>query len=159
VVPLPPDCNKKSMLPNSGREMGSTAGLSAREITRCIAIVLVLTVFLPPGYGWVFGAAATNAPKESLIRVGREIAVESCTGCHMATRRQEFHPAVADAIPSFEEIANRPGATVVSLRETFDTTHRGKDAPPKSSISSTTYISDIETLAVIEYILTQKHMP
>jgi hypothetical protein len=47
-----------------------------------------------------------------MIRVGREIAVESCTGYHMATPRREFYPAFGDAIPSFEEIANRPGATV-----------------------------------------------
>jgi mono/diheme cytochrome c family protein len=94
-----------------------------------------------------------------MIRAGREVAVESCSGCHMVTRYQEFHPAVGAAIPSFEEIANRPGATVVSLREVFDNTHRGKDAPSTSSISSTTYISDRETSAVIEYILTQKQMP
>lgn len=43
MTPLPPGCNKKSMLPNSGREMGSTARLTVREITRCIAIVSLLT--------------------------------------------------------------------------------------------------------------------
>ncbi|HEY4264436.1 MAG TPA: hypothetical protein VGM72_03900 [Micropepsaceae bacterium] len=116
-------------------------------------------VFIAPAMAQEAGTAGQNPSQESAIRAGHEIALESCTGCHVASPQQEFRPVTGDAIPSFEDIANRPGVSVVSLREALDRTHRNKDAPQRTSISTTTSISDVEASEVIAYILTQKRAP
>jgi hypothetical protein len=123
----------------------------------CTLIVSIVTFSASS----VAASEAVGGPiaTESTIRAGREIAVESCTGCHIATRHQDFRPVVVPAVPSFEEIANRPGATARSLRQFFDQTHRHLNSTQNSVFYETADISDQEASEVIAYILTQKHMP
>ena len=120
-------------------------------------IVSALTGILLPLTGMASTIAAENASKERTIRAGREIAIDACTGCHIVSPHQEFHPLIGDTIPTFEEIANRPGATEDSLLGSFTNTHRNKDLTRTTSIYTTTYISDSEVAEVIAYMLTQKH--
>lgn len=105
------------------------------------------------------GAAAEDASTPSTIRAGSEIALDSCSGCHVVSPRQQFRPVGGEEIPSFEAIANGPDATANALLKNFNDTHRKKDAPQATSIFATTYISDLETSQVIAYLLTQRHQP
>jgi mono/diheme cytochrome c family protein len=127
--------------------------------TYCTAIFIVLAPFILPLAGVAYGSKADDRRDDQLIRAGREVAIESCTGCHVATRHQEFRPVVGATVPSFEEIANWPGITAASLRMSFDSTHRKRGTPRTSSIFATTYISDKEASEVIAYILTKKIVP
>jgi mono/diheme cytochrome c family protein len=103
--------------------------------------------------------AAEDASTPSTIRAGSEIALDSCSGCHVVSPRQQFRPVGGEEIPSFEAIANGPDATANALLKNFNDTHRKKDAPQATSIFATTYISDLETSQVIAYLLTQRHQP
>jgi mono/diheme cytochrome c family protein len=100
--------------------------------------------------------ASQNSSEETTIRAGHEIALESCIGCHVASPQQEFRPVTGAGIPSLQDNVNRPGITAASLREIFDRTHRNSSARRTTSISTTTYISDLEAGEVITYMLTQR---
>jgi hypothetical protein len=108
--------------------------------------------------GAAFTAGLDGVPSEKVMRAGHAVAVESCSGCHIAAQHQEFRPVTGDSVPTFEEIANRSAADAASLREAFERTHLGKDAPRSSSIASTIHISDLETSEVIAYILSQRRV-
>jgi len=66
--------------------------------------------------------AATPSDNGGLRR-GEDAARLICTACHVVAKDQQFPPLLQPPAPSFEEIANRPGTTVGSVRHFVTHTH------------------------------------
>jgi hypothetical protein len=66
--------------------------------------------------------ASTANGKEPADRgnadVGRKLALDACTGCHLVSDDQRFPPLLKGP-PSFREIANGPNVTAASLQRTI----------------------------------------
>ncbi len=58
--------------------------------------------------------AQAQTPRLPDPQRGREVAEKLCSGCHRVTREQALPGGWAD-VPSFPEIANRPGRTAEHL--------------------------------------------
>lgn len=77
---------------------------------------------------------------------GLQYAVEFCTQCHAVRPAQPRSPL--PEAPRFEDVANAPGMTAISLTAWFQTSH-----PTMPNIVMT----DAQTRDVIQYILSLKN--
>jgi hypothetical protein len=57
----------------------------------------------------VTGVVAEEQQNAVAIRAGRNLATSVC--CHAASPNQALAPVMGPSIPSFQDIANRPGVT------------------------------------------------
>jgi mono/diheme cytochrome c family protein len=76
---------------------------------------------------------------------GKQYALEFCTGCHAVQPEQPLSPL--PKAPRFEDVANTPGMTAISLTAWFQTSH-----PTMPNIVMT----DAQMRNVIQYILSLK---
>ena len=76
---------------------------------------------------------------------GKQYALEFCTGCHAVDPAQPLSPL--PKAPRFEDVANTPGMTAISLTAWFQTSH-----PTMPNIVMT----DAQMRNVIQYILSLK---
>ena len=68
-------------------------------------------------------AHAATPSHDAALKRGEGYARLICTACHVVAETQEFPPLLQPPAPSFEEIANRPGTTVDSIRHFVTHTH------------------------------------
>ncbi len=95
-----------------------------------------------------FGILAPTIAESQTIAdpaAGEKLAMEVCAQCHFVAENQPLIPR-ADA-PPFDEVANDPGVTELSLRVFFQTPHRNM---PNLQLSQK------ETDDVIGYLLSRK---
>ena len=86
---------------------------------------------IPPGLLITIGlcslfstpAQAADPTDIATLKGGESIARVICSACHVVAKVQEFPPLLQPPAPSFEEIANRPGTTVDSVRHFVTHTH------------------------------------
>jgi mono/diheme cytochrome c family protein len=97
-------------------------------------------------------AVAANPPDASAIRAGRNVAVTKCIACHMVSPNPPIQPVLGPGIPSFEEIANRPGTTAESLRADIKNANWHDRAMP-TTLLQMNRLSDRESAQVVTYIL------
>jgi len=76
---------------------------------------------------------------------GKQYALEFCTGCHAVDPAQPLSPL--PKAPRFEDVANTPGMTAITLTAWFQTSH-----PTMPNIVMT----DAQMRNVIQYILSLK---
>jgi mono/diheme cytochrome c family protein len=92
-------------------------------------------------------AQATAA--EGNAQAGREVALISCTGCHVVASDQPFKPVYPEKLPDFKTIANKPNTTAASLRHFLETLPE----VPKRSQMGDPLLSSADLRDVVAYIL------
>jgi mono/diheme cytochrome c family protein len=97
------------------------------------------------------GAEIDRWPKDVLARAGRNIAVTTCVACHMVSPDQTIQPVFGGAIPSFEEIANKPNVTLGSLAASMSAC-TGETAPFLPRCAPISSMSDRERTQIAAYI-------
>ena len=102
--------------------------------------------------------ALAAQPEETAIRAGKTIAVTACIACHVVSRDQEVKPVLGPGIPSFEEIANRPGTTVDSLRAAMKVA-KWHDPAMAATLLQMSRLSDSQRTQVATYILSLRAKP
>ncbi len=116
-----------------------------RRILPSLAVVLA-------GIAASAAYAAPERTDEATIRAGRNIAVTACISCHVVSPNQAVSPVLGHAIPSFEEIANRPDTTAESLREAMKVA-RWHTPELAATLLPMSRISDVERAQVVAFIL------
>ena len=119
--------------------------MNARTI-RAVALVLMLGGAISVPYRF-----AQSAPARADIARGEHIARLICSTCHVVAADQEYPPLLNVRIPSFSEIANRPGTTADGLRRFVTTTHWDEDKLPLTMPNP--MISNADALDVARYII------
>ena len=109
---------------------------------------------------WLLGAvaAAQSGPDDNAIRAGHTIAVTTCISCHIVSPNQSLKPVLGPGIPSFAEIANRPGTTVESLTAAMKVA-RWHDPGMASTLLPMSHISDRGRAQVAAYIMSLRTNP
>ncbi len=102
-------------------------------------------------------AAAQSQTDASTIRAGHNIAVTRCIACHVVSPKQTLSPVLGPGIPSFEEIANRPGIAAASLAGSMKTA-RWHDYAMPAKLLPMSRISDTERAQVAAYILSLRSL-
>ena len=102
--------------------------------------------------------AAAEEPDPAAIRAGHNLATSVCFACHVISPDQPMPPVMGPGIPSFEEIANRPGVTAEWLTQRMKTAtwHDPTLPPTKLPMSK---LSDKEQSQVAAYILSLRKAP
>jgi mono/diheme cytochrome c family protein len=104
----------------------------------------------------IAGSGAEVTPNEAAIRAGHNIAVSSCVACHVVSSGQTLKPVLGPGIPSFEEIANRPGTTAESLEAAMKTA-RWHEPGMTARLLPMSRLSDKERAQVAFYILSLRN--
>ena len=105
--------------------------------------------------GGTAGWALAEQSDEVAIRGGRTVANTICVACHIVSPRQTIKPLYTEPLPSFEEIANRPGTTAESLHAFIDNAHWKDYALPRRPMPMA-MLSDRDKARVIAFILSLK---
>ena len=113
------------------------------------------------GIAIIGGASAGRAQERdarSPAGLGRAVALNVCTPCHIVMPDQEFPPIFEGPPkpPTFSEIANRPDVTEESLRRFISTTHSSMTMPVRMPNPQ---LMDDQTRNVVSFILSlgKKH--
>jgi cytochrome c553 len=111
-------------------------------------------LFLAAAIFWpaAIAAAAQSSSQASAVRAGYTVAVTSCIACHVVSSNQTLQPVLGPGIPSFEEIANRPGTTMESLQAGMKTA-RWHDPNMTARLLPMSRLSDERRAQVAAYIL------
>ena len=107
---------------------------------------------------WNIQAVAAASSDEALIRGGRTVANTVCIGCHIVSPNQTLVPLYEGRLPSFENIANRPGLTAQSLRDLMASASWHNYALPQT-LSPMSRISERDREQVVAFILSLKRSP
>ena len=97
-------------------------------------------------------AGAQTAAQDATIRAGRNIVVTDCIACHVVPGGQAPKPVLGTNVPSFQEIANRPDATVESLRAAMKMA-RWHDPTMTAALLPMSRITDEERSQAAAYIM------
>jgi len=94
---------------------------------------------------------------EGKAEVGRTLALQACTGCHLVSPDQPFKPIYTGTPrpPDFREIANRPNTTAASLRHHLQTL----PAVPKDLHMANPLLSTQELRDVVAFIIMLRDKP
>ena len=103
-------------------------------------------------------AAAQSRADENAIRAGHSIAVTTCISCHVVSPDQSLKPVLGPGIPSFAEIANRPGTTIESLTGAMKVA-RWHDPGMAPTLLPMSHISDRGRAQVAAYIMSLRKEP
>jgi mono/diheme cytochrome c family protein len=93
--------------------------------------------------------AKVGADNAGNAQSGRQVALTSCTGCHVVAPDQPFRPIYPEKLPDFKTIANKPNTSAASLRHFLDTL----PAVPKRSKMGNPLLSGEDLRDVVAYIL------
>ncbi len=74
--------------------------------------------------------ALAGTPPDDTVDRGAHLARQICSNCHVVADDQPVPPRLAQATPSFREIANRPGTNEKALRHFIATTHWDEKTVP-----------------------------
>ena len=104
----------------------------------------------------VFGVVAVpvradETSKGAVLSRGQHIAELVCSACHVVEHNQEYPPMLRPPAPSFDEIANRSGATLQSVRQFVSITHWDFNTLPMQMPNPMLSTSDAS--AVARYVL------
>ena len=105
------------------------------------------------------GAGANAQPQDPAraARLGRELALQICSACHEVARDQAARPILVRPAPTFEAIANRPGASAQSLHRFIRTTHWDERTLPMNMPNA--MLMPYQEDQVIAYILSLRGRP
>jgi len=68
--------------------------------------------------------AHAQAPEPAAdINAGHNVAINTCSLCHVAAKDQPFAPMLLHPAPNFRDLADRPSTDAQSLRQFLTTTH------------------------------------
>ena len=101
-------------------------------------------------------AAAAGQPDGSTIRAGHNLATSVCFACHVISPDQPMPPVMGPGIPSFQEIANRPGVTAEALVQSMKSAVWHDRALPAQRLPMS-HLSDKERSQVADYILSLRN--
>ena len=104
------------------------------------------------GIAWAASASAQLTAEDRMNRAGKNIAVTMCVACHVVSRDQTIKPVLGPGIPSFEEIANRPGSTIESLSSAMKVA-RWHDPAMAATLLPMSQLSEAQKRQVASYIL------
>lgn len=104
------------------------------------------------------GAGAEATTDEAAIRAGHNLAISSCVACHVVSPGQTVQPVLGPAIPTFQEIANRPATSAESLQSVMKTA-RWHDPGMAATLLPMSRLSDKERAQVASYILSLRTQP
>jgi cytochrome c len=98
------------------------------------------------------GIAARGQPvaEGGDAREGHRLAVKICDSCHLVAPDQQFPPILRNPAPSFQAIADKPGATAASLRHFLLTTHATIATPADMPNPQ---LTEDQATALVAYIL------
>ena len=102
--------------------------------------------------------AGAGGPNEAAIRAGHNIAVSSCVACHVVSPTQTIRPVLGPGIPSFQDIANRPGASAETLQAAMKNA-RWHEPAMAATLLPMSRLSDKERAEVALYILSLRKTP
>jgi cytochrome c1 len=105
-------------------------------------------------------APALNAQTKLIegdATVGRDMALLTCTGCHVVTPNQPFKPINVGPPrpPDFREIANRPNITAASLQRHLETI----PTVPEDAHMPNLALSSQELRDVVAFIVSLRDKP
>jgi mono/diheme cytochrome c family protein len=100
-------------------------------------------------------AQAQTVPHNAELARGEHVARLICATCHVVARDQEFPPLINQPVPSFLDIANRPGVSTESLQRFITSTHWDPDKLPMTMPNP--MLTREQTRAVAHYILSLRH--
>jgi cytochrome c2 len=98
---------------------------------------------------------AQTVPRNAELARGEHVARLICATCHVVAKDQEFAPMLNQPVPSFLDIANRPGVTAESLQRFITSTHWDADTLPMTMPNL--MLLPEQTRAVAHYILSLRH--
>ena len=104
------------------------------------------------------GAAAQTPSNDNAVRAGHTIVVTTCISCHVVSPNQSIKPVLGPGIPSFAEIANRPGTTIDSLTAAMKVA-RWHDPGMAATLLPMSHISDQGRAQVAAYIMSLHTAP
>ena len=104
------------------------------------------------------GAVAQSPSSDNAIRAGHTIAVTTCISCHVVSPNQTIKPVLGPGIPSFAEIANRPGTTIEALTAAMKVA-RWHDPGMTATLLPMSHISDEGRAQVAAYIMSLRAVP
>jgi mono/diheme cytochrome c family protein len=87
----------------------------------------------------------------AVLERGQHIARLVCSACHVVAHDQEFPPILRPPAPSFEEIANRSGLTLQTVRRFVLQTHWDLQTLPMQMPNP--MLAPPDATAVAKYIL------
>ncbi len=123
--------------------------LHLNKIISLVASVLIISAI-------TICISAYAVSQEAIVSRGHHFALLVCAACHIVAADQKTPPILRSPGPSFDAIANRPGATADSLKNFLATTHAkiaGAAGMPNEQLA------DYETDEVISYILSLQRRP
>lgn len=103
-------------------------------------------------------AVAQTPSNDNAIRAGHTIAVTTCISCHVVSPNQTIKPVLGPGIPSFAEIANRPGTTIEGLTAAMKVA-RWHDPGMTATLLPMSHISDEGRAQVAAYIMSLRATP
>ena len=92
---------------------------------------------------------ATAAESGGNVQAGRDVALRSCTGCHVVASDQRFKPVYPRPLSDFKTIANKPSTTTTSVRQFLERL----PAVPKPGQMANPLLSGEELRDVAAYIV------
>jgi cytochrome c1 len=101
-------------------------------------------------FGIVIAATRAAAQQPSDLAVGRDLALQVCTFCHVVATNQPFPPILRPPAPMFRSIANRSNTTAASLSTFLHTPH--KDIPTPADMPNL-QLNDAQIRQLVGYIL------
>jgi len=119
---------------------------------RSILGMSVLAVLLGTGAG----SSAQDAGARADVQRGRGLALSLCASCHVVAADAPTQLIVQPPAPSFEVIANRPGASEESLRKVLGGVHKNV---MNSTYMKSLLLPDRDAIAITHYILSLKKQP
>ncbi len=102
-------------------------------------------------------AASSASAKDDSVAVGRQLALEVCSVCHVVAPDQAFAPRLDQRTPSFEEIANRPDVSAESISHFIETTHWDESTIPMTMPDP--MLTSDQVSQVVSYILSLRKHP
>jgi mono/diheme cytochrome c family protein len=87
-------------------------------------------------------------------QAGHEVALISCTGCHVVASDQPFKPVYPAKLPDFNTIANKPNTTAASLQHFLETLPE----VPKRGQMGDPLLSRQDLRNVVAYILSLRNV-
>lgn len=100
---------------------------------------------------------AAQAQDAGSIAAGRRVALEVCSTCHLVSPDQPFPPMLNQHVPSFAEIANRPGTSPKSLQSFIASTHWDENRIPMTMPNM--MLTADQRRDVVRYILSLRRQP
>jgi mono/diheme cytochrome c family protein len=100
---------------------------------------------------WTAAAGAQEIPNAAAIRAGHNLATSVCFACHVVSPNTTA-PVIGPGVPTFQEIADRPGITADVLAERMKSA-RWHDPALAPRLLPMSHLSDTERLQVAAYIL------